>query len=34
VRLVQTNEVVGVIEILTPANKRSGVGRRAYEPKR
>jgi hypothetical protein len=34
VRLVQTNEVVCVIEILSPANKRSGDGRRAYETKR
>jgi hypothetical protein len=34
VRLVQTNEVVCVLEILSPANKRAGDGRRAYETKR
>jgi len=34
VRLVQTNEVVCVIEVLSPSNKRSGEGREAYETKR
>lgn len=34
VRLVQTNTVVCVIELLSPANKRSGEGRTVYETKR
>ncbi|HAG79703.1 MAG TPA: hypothetical protein DCL61_00735 [Cyanobacteria bacterium UBA12227] len=34
VREVATNEVVTVIEILSPVNKRSGEGRKAYETKR
>lgn len=34
VRLVKTNEVVCVIEVLSPSNKRSGEGREAYETKR
>lgn len=34
VRLVQTNAVVCVIEVLSPSNKRSGEGRVAYETKR
>ncbi|MBW4611813.1 MAG: DUF4058 family protein [Desmonostoc vinosum HA7617-LM4] len=34
VREVATREVVTVIEILSPKNKRSGEGRRAYERKR
>jgi len=34
VRLVQTSEVICVIELLSPANKRSGAGRTAYETKR
>ncbi|MEM7131739.1 MAG: DUF4058 family protein [Chloroflexota bacterium] len=34
VRMVDTKEVVTVIEILSPANKRAGAGRREYEKKR
>ncbi|MGF1497497.1 MAG: DUF4058 family protein [Elainellaceae cyanobacterium] len=34
VRLVATNAVVCVIELLSPKNKRSGDGRSAYETKR
>jgi hypothetical protein len=34
VRLVQTNAVVCVIEVLSPTNKRPGEGRAAYETKR
>lgn len=34
VRLVQTNAVVCVIEVLSPTNKRPGEGRLAYETKR
>jgi hypothetical protein len=34
VRLVQTNELVCVIEVLSPTNKRTGEGRTAYETKR
>jgi Protein of unknown function (DUF4058) len=34
VRSTQTNEVITVIEILSPKNKRSGGGREAYESKR
>lgn len=34
VRKVETQEVVTVIEILSPKNKRSGEGRNAYENKR
>ena len=34
VRLVQTDAVVCVIEVLSPANKRPGEGRTAYEAKR
>jgi hypothetical protein len=34
VRLVQTNAVVCVIEVLSPTNKRPGEGRVAYETKR
>ncbi|MEA5620488.1 DUF4058 family protein [Cronbergia sp. UHCC 0137] len=34
VRKVETKEVVTVIEILSPKNKRSGEGRNAYENKR
>lgn len=34
VRLVATNEVVCVIEVLSPANKRPGEGRTAYETNR
>ena len=34
VRLVQTDAVVCVIEVLSPANKRTGEGRTAYETKR
>jgi hypothetical protein len=34
VREVATNDVVTVIELLSPSNKRPGVGRREYEAKR
>ena len=34
VRLVQTNVLVCVIEVLSPTNKRPGEGRTAYETKR
>ncbi|MGF1521910.1 MAG: DUF4058 family protein [Leptolyngbyaceae cyanobacterium] len=34
VRLVQTAEVICVIELLSPSNKRSGEGRTTYETKR
>jgi hypothetical protein len=34
VRLVQTNLLVCVIEVLSPTNKRTGEGRTAYETKR
>ncbi|WP_026073086.1 DUF4058 family protein [Nodosilinea nodulosa] len=34
VRLVQTNAVVCLIEVLSPSNKRPGDGRTAYETKR
>ncbi len=34
VREVTTREVVTVIEVLSPKNKRSGEGRKAYEKKR
>ena len=34
VRLVQTNEIVCVLEVLSPSNKRTGEGRIAYETKR
>ncbi len=34
VRLVQTNTVVCLIEVLSPSNKRPGEGRMAYETKR
>ncbi len=34
VRRVENGEVITVIEILSPKNKRSGVGRQAYESKR
>ncbi|HZG39649.1 MAG TPA: DUF4058 family protein [Nodosilinea sp.] len=34
VRLVQTNLLICVIEVLSPTNKRTGEGRTAYETKR
>ncbi|MBV7338826.1 DUF4058 family protein [Chloroflexi bacterium TSY] len=34
IRMVETKEVVTVIEILSPANKRAGKGREQYEEKR
>ncbi|MEM8545961.1 MAG: DUF4058 family protein [Cyanobacteria bacterium P01_H01_bin.119] len=34
VRLVQTNQLICIVEVLSPANKRSGEGRLAYERKR
>lgn len=34
VRLVDTQEVVTVIEVLSPSNKRAGTGREQYEKKR
>lgn len=34
VRLADTGEVVTVVEILSPTNKRAGEGRRSYEEKR
>lgn len=34
VRLVQTNAVIGLIEVLSPTNKRPGEGRTTYETKR
>ncbi len=34
VRLVETKEVVTVIDVLSPANKRAGEGRQQYEKKR
>lgn len=34
VRVAGTGEVVTVVEVLSPANKRAGAGRRLYEEKR